>query len=76
MELPRNNKNQLHGYVKHYWNDNLIWEGNFTNGKRDGVFVEYYWNGNPHKIVRHTLGKKHQYSIIYHNGKVNKYFYI
>lgn len=76
MELPRNNKNQLHGYVKHNWTGHLIWEGNYTNGIRDGVFIDYYWNGKPYKIVRYTLGKKHSYTIEYHNDKVNKYFYI
>ncbi len=76
MGIPRNNKNQLHGYVKHHWSGHLIWEGNYTNGIRDGVFIDYYWNGNPYKIVKYTLGEKHSYSIEYHNDKINKYFYI
>jgi|15BtaG_2_1085339.scaffolds.fasta_scaffold30726_3 antitoxin component YwqK of YwqJK toxin-antitoxin module len=73
---PKNDKNQKHGYVKHIWCGHLLLEGNYTNGKRDGVFIDYYWNGNPYRVVRYTLGKKHPYYIEYDKHKIKKCFHI
>ena len=42
---PFNKKHEPHGYWKQYWSNNTLWsEGNYTNGKENGLHVFYNYD--------------------------------
>ena len=43
---PRNENNQPHGYWERYYsNGQLMYKGNYVDGKPHGYWEEYYNNG-------------------------------
>jgi antitoxin component YwqK of YwqJK toxin-antitoxin module len=44
---PFNKKHEPHGYWKQYWSNNILWsEGNYTNGKENGLHLFYNYDNN------------------------------
>ncbi len=48
-------------------------EGKYKDNKKEGIWKEYYCNGNPKNKVTYQLGRADGYAIMYHeNGKVSE----
>jgi antitoxin component YwqK of YwqJK toxin-antitoxin module len=75
-----NNNGESHGYwEQHRTNGSLWYRGNYSNGKRHGYFVEYWFNGgNLWYKGNYVNGERKDYWELYNkNGDLDiKQFYL
>src|SRR5215207_11325045 len=64
-------------YKRFYENGNVMMEGNFDDGKKDGIFIEFHENGAPARKLTYVNGLRHGVVEVYNNeGKpIQKAYY-
>jgi antitoxin component YwqK of YwqJK toxin-antitoxin module len=66
---PCNEKGEPHGYWEEYFpNGQLMFKGNFVDGKQHGYLERYYTNGQLCYKGNYVNGERHGYWAWYHNS--------